>query len=245
MSTRPKQDQTITIVIPVRNEEGSIIRTLESIRKKVKVPYQVIIVDGCSTDQTVNLIKDYIKKNKNVQVILTTPKTSGFKDSIDIGINQAKTNFVVVMMGDLSDDPETINRMHSKIKDGFDIMIGSRYMPGGAKIEEPKLQGMISRATSKSLHLLTGIPIRDVSNPFRMYRKELLSQIKTVSRTNEIPIEILFKAYFQGAKIAEVPTTWRGRKFGTSKYKLLQVIPGYAKLYFWVLINSWRVNFLP
>jgi len=230
--------ETITIVIPVRNEEGSVIKTLDSIRKKVKVPYKAIVVDGCSTDNTVYLVRNYIKNNKNVRVIQTTPKTSGFKDSIDIGIAAAKTNFVVVMMGDLSDDPLTINLMYSKIKDGSDIMIGSRYMSGGAKIGEPKLQGTISRAVSKSLHLLTSIPTRDVSNPFRMYRKSLLSKIITVSQTNEIPIEILFKAYFKGAKITEVPTTWRGRKFGKSKFKLLQVVPGYAKLYFWILFSN-------
>ena len=117
-------------------------------------------------------------------------------------------------------------------------MIGSRYMPGGAKIGEPKFQGSISRIVSRSLHLLTGIPTKDVSNPFRMYRKALLSQIHTMSKTNEIPIEILFKAYFKGAKITEVPTIWRGRKFGKSKFNLLKVVPGYAKLYLWIILNS-------
>ena len=183
--------ETITIVIPVKNEDGSIIQTLKSIKSKVKIPHQVIVVDGCSTDKTVQLIRNHMKKNKNVNIILTTPKTSGFKDSIDIGIDKAKTDFVVVMMGDLSDDPVTINKMYSKIKNGSDIMIGSRYMPGGAKIGEPKFQGSISRIVSRSLHLLTGIPTKDVSNPFRMYRKALLSQIHTMSKTNEIPIEIL------------------------------------------------------
>ena len=108
--------ETITIVIPVKNEDGSIIQTLKSIKSKVKIPHQVIVVDGCSTDKTVQLIRNHMKKNKNVNIILTTPKTSGFKDSIDIGIDKAKTDFVVVMMGDLSDDPVTINKMYSKIK---------------------------------------------------------------------------------------------------------------------------------
>lgn len=230
----------ISIVIPVKNEEGSIIKTLLSIRKEVKTPHLIIVVDGCSMDKTVGLIRDYIKKNKNVRVILTTPETSGFKDSIEIGIKEAKTEFVVVMMGDLCDDPRTINKMYQKVEEGFDVVIGSRYMPGGDKIEDPKIQGLVSRVVNKTLYLLTGIPTRDSSNPFKMYRKELLGKIETESKGNEIPIEVIFKAYFMGAKITEVPTIWRGRKSGKSKFKLLKVVPGYAKLYIWVLLNSWR-----
>lgn len=232
----------VTIIIPVKNEEGSVVKVLQSIRNKVKVPYYIIVVDGCSTDKTVSLVKDYIKKNRNIRIILTTPKTSGFKDSIDVGVAASKTSYVVVMMSDLSDDSATINKMYAKIKDGSDIVVGSRYMPGGRKLGEPKIQGSISRMVSKTLQLLTGIPTHDVSNPFRLYRKSLLTGIKTESRANEIPIEVIFKAYFKGAKITEVPTIWRGRKFGKSKFKLLKVVPAYAKLYIWVLLSSWRMQ---
>lgn len=237
-----KIEDSITIIIPVKNEEGSIIKNLELLQKKVTSPHYVIIVDGCSTDQTFNLVSNYIKKNvshrgKNVRIVRTNQSESGFKDSINIGIKITTTDIVAIMMGDLCDDPETIDKMYKKIQEGYDIAIGSRYMPGGIRIAEPKIQGFLSRAVSKTLHLLTDIPIHDISNPFRMYKKELLSEIKTMSEGNEIPIEILFKAYIKGARIAEIPTVWRGRRSGKSKFKMLKVIPGYAKLYAWVLIN--------
>ena len=240
LSNRLEGRENITIVIPVRNEEGCIVQSLQLLQSKVTVPYFVIVVDGCSTDKTVALTRAYIKQNKNVSIILTTPETSGFKDSIDIGIAHTTTSHVVVMMGDLCDDPVTINEMYSKVREGADVIIGSRYMRGGLKVGEPKIQGLISRTVNKTLYFLTGIPTHDASNPFKMYRKALLNSIKTESKGNEVPIEVIFKAYFDGAKIVEVPTVWRGRKSGKSKFKMLKVAPGYARLYVWALINSWR-----
>lgn len=232
----------LSIVIPVKNEEGSIINTLLSIKRAVKIQHSIIVVDGCSTDKTVHLVRNYIRENKNVSVLLTTPRTSGFKNSIDIGIEKAKTEFVVVMMGDLCDDPKTINEMYRKANSGFGIIVGSRYMRGGKKLDDPKIQGFISRVVNRTLYLLTGIPTHDASNPFKLYRKSLLSSIKPESKGNEIPIEVIFRAYFQGARIIEVPTTWKGRKSGKSKFKMLRLVPGYAKLYAWVLLNSWRLR---
>lgn len=239
MVNNPKR-VSVTIVIPVRNEEGNIIQTLQSIKRKVRFLYYIIVVDGRSTDKTFTLVNNYIKKHKNVSIIKTSPEMSAFKESLEVGINATKTEFVAVMMGDLCDDPYTLNQMYEDILNGSDIVVGSRYMKGGAKIGDPKIQGAISWAVNKTLYMFTGIPTRDASNPFKMYKKALLKDIKTLSRANEIPIEIIYRAYFSGAKITEVPTTWKGRKTGKSKFKTLQVIPGYAKLYLWVLLNSWK-----
>lgn len=240
MYKHTEKKKSITIIIPVKNEENSIVKNLKLLQKEIKIPYSIIVVDGCSTDQTYNLVQDFFKKNErlipNSKIIRTPIEKSCFKDSIDIGIQNSTTDIIAVMMGDLCDDPKTINIMYKKAEEGYDMIIGSRYMNGGAKIGEPLIQGFISRMVSKTLHLLTDIPIHDVSNPFRMYKKKLINEIKTTSYDNEIPIELLFKAYINGAKIIEVPTTWKGRKSGKSKFKLLKVVPGYAKLYLWILI---------
>jgi len=231
--------EDISIVIPVRNEESNIVVCLEAIKKTVKILHRVIVVDGCSTDKTVEFVSKYAKQNRNVKLIRTSPQTSGFKESIEIGIKKTRTEYLVVMMGDLCDDPKTISIMHQRVEDGNDIVVGSRYMKGGKKIGEPRLQGFFSRYVNKTLRLLTGIPTHDVSNPFKLYRKSLLTKIQTASKANEVPIEVMYKAFFGGARISEVPTTWVGRKAGRSKFKMWKVIPGYAKLYVWVVINSW------
>jgi dolichol-phosphate mannosyltransferase len=230
----------LTIVIPVKNEEENIINTLQAIHRSVKFPHKVIIIDGRSTDQTVNLVKNFIKKHENVKIIVTSPEKSAFKESLEVGIKAANTEFIATFMGDLSDDPNTLNKMYKKAQTSYDVVIASRYIPKGGTINKPLLQALVSWTVSKTLHYVTGIPIHDVSNPFTLYRRNLITNINTVSIANELPIELVYKAYFKGAKITEVPTVWRGRKTGKSKFNIYKVIPGYAKIYIWVLINSWK-----
>lgn len=237
MSKKSPVVPPLTIIIPVRNEQESIIKNLLLIRNKVKVPHCIIAVNDGSTDQTVKLVLDYIKKNSNVKLIHTTPRKSGFKNAVDAGFNSAKTKYVAVVMGDLCDNPKTINDMYKKIETGWDIVVGSRYMSGGGKKDSPKLQGFLSWAVSRSLHLLTGIPTHDISNPFRMYKKKIVNSINTRFNDYEVSIEILVRAYMNGSRITETPTIWKGRKLGKSKFKLLKRIPGYAKIYLWVLLN--------
>ncbi|MFC1649084.1 glycosyltransferase [Patescibacteria group bacterium] len=237
-----KSKYGITIVIPVKNEEENILQILGWIAREVKPDHKVIVVDGCSTDNTFELTRKYTKKNKGVKIIKTTPKNSAFKESLELGIKASKTSFVATMMGDLSDDPKTLNSMDRKTKDGADVVIASRYVKGGKVINKPKLQRIISWGVSKSLHLLTNIPVCDVSNPYTLYRRSLLVGIQPKSTTNELPIEMLFRAHFAGAKIVEVPTTWRGRKAGNSKFKILKIVPGFVKLYLWILAKSWHLS---
>lgn len=230
----------ITIVIPVKNEEGNIINTLQEIDKKVKFPHRILVVDGRSTDKTHDLVINYSKSHKNVKIIVTKPKDSAFKESLQVGYKASTTEFVVTFMGDLSDRPETLSEMRKKAVEGYDVVIGSRYIKGGGVVNKPRMQAIISRLVSFILHFLTGIPIHDVSNPFTLYRRSILIDIKPISKANEMPIEMLFKAYFMGAKITEVPTVWKGRVAGRSKFNMYRVIPGYAKLCAWVILSSWK-----
>lgn len=232
------KDPKITIVIPVKNEEGNIINVLEAIRKKVTFPHQILVVDGRSIDKTQELVKNYHKAYKNVDLLVTRPQDSAFKESLFVGYRSAKTEFVATFMGDLSDNPATLNKMYDKLRSGYDVVIASRYIKGGGVVNKPKMQAIISRCVSASLRLITSIPIHDVSNPFTLYRKSILTEMDIVSDANEIPIEMVYRAYFSGAKIAEVPTIWKGRVAGKSKFKMFRVVPGYAKLYLWVVTKS-------
>ena len=232
----------LTIIIPAFNEEKVIIKTLEDLRKNVKIPHKILVVDGCSTDNTYKVIKDYNLKNKNVNVILTKLKDRRFASSIKVGFDRVKAGAVVVVMADLCDDPKTINLMYKKILAGFDVVCGSRYIQGGGKDGGPILQNYLSRFICLSLHLLVGIPTTDVSNAFKMYRKTILKNVRVnpisgVEGSMEIFLQVY---YFNNPKVVEVPTKWQGRTVGQSKFKLLQRTPRYLRIYTWALENSIR-----
>lgn len=235
MNNNPK----LTIVIPAHNEEGVIIRTLEDLRKKLTIYCNILVVDDHSTDGTAKLVYKYIQKNKNVDLVGNYGPNRGFSSTLKIGFARSNTEYVLPVMADLCDKPETINRMYSKLTEGWDIICGSRYMKGGSKKGGPKLQNFLSMFVCKTLHLLTGIPTNDVSNAFKIYKKTVLRKVNIRNNAGvEISMEITLQAFFRGAKITEVPTHWKGRTIGQSKFKIIQRTPKYLNIYIWSIKNA-------
>lgn len=234
-------DKMLTIVIPARNEEGIILKTLQEINAKVVIPYEVVVVNDGSTDKTEEVVRAFGRKHRNVRIISTKEGAHGFANALKLGSGEARGDRVVPVMADLCDDPKTINLMYKKLEEGWDIVCGSRYIQGAGKEGGPKLQGFLSRLVSLSLHYLTGVPTKDVSNAFKMYRKKILRNVKFNPRAGvEASMKITLQAYFADARITDVPTHWVGRKVGKSKFKLLQRAPRYLRIYLWALENSVR-----
>jgi len=230
----------VNIIIPARNEEEVIIKTLEDLKKKIKVPYRIIVVNDHSTDKTEAAVKKYIKRHKKVILVNNKGSKKGFGHALKIGFQKIKSGLVVFVMADLCDDPKTINKMYKKINNGSaDVVCGSRYMKGGRKKDnDNKFQGMMSFTVNFTLFYIFGIPTKDMSNAFKMYRKEILDNVKFNSDSGvEASMELLGQAYFNGAKIIEIPTIWTGRKIGKSKFKILKRTPRYWKIYKWITVN--------
>jgi uncharacterized membrane protein len=137
-------------------------------------------------------------------------------------------------MADLSDPPTVINEMFriAEEKDA-DIVCGSRYMKGGRQIGGPVVKGLMSRIAGLTLHHFAGVPTRDATNSFKLYRTSFLRQQKIESKGGfELGIELVSKAHIQKFKIYETPTVWTDRVAGKSNFKLLEWLPGYLKWYF-------------
>ncbi len=232
----------VNIVIPARNEEEVIVKTLKDLENKLNVPFRIFVVNDKSTDNTEKVVRNYIKRHKKVSIVNNSTGTSGFGKALSLGFSKVKKGYVVFVMADLCDDPKTINKMFRKIEEGWDIVCGSRYMKGGKKKDnDNKFQGFMSYLVNLTLHIFCNIPTRDTSNAFKMYRKEVLDSVTFNPESGvEESMEILGQAYFNGAKIMEVPTIWTGRKFGKSKFKILKRTPRYWRIYKWILINKLR-----
>lgn len=234
----------LTIIIPAKNEQDSILKVLSEIEKKVKVPHKIIVVNDHSTDKTAELVKRYQKKNREISLVNNLKNRRGFSSALKTGFEKAKSEYVLPVMADICDDPVTINTMYKMTDKGWDIICGSRYMKGGKKIGGPLLQGVLSSFVCSSLHFITGIPTTDVSNAFKMYKRSILKDIYISEKSGvEASMEITLQAYFNGAKITELPTSWRGRSIGKSKFKILERAPLYFRIYSWAILNKFRKNF--
>lgn len=227
----------VTIIIPAKNEEKIILITLKSLIKGVKIPYEIIIVDDHSSDQTATVVEKYIKKHKNIHLIRNR-LTPGFAHAVYSGFKAAKTKYVIPVMADLCDDPKTINKMYkTMVKGKWDVVCGSRYMSKGGKKGGPLIQGIFSRIVGKTLNFLIKIPTSDVSNSFKMYKRSLVNKLKINLGGVEFSMDITLLLYSKGVRITEIPTFWTGRTIGQSKFKLFKRAPKYISLYYRALKN--------
>jgi len=228
---------SLQIAIPVYNEAGNIAYTLRQIEAKVVTPHYIYIVYDFDEDNTIPVVKEFIREQKAENVFLIKNKYGkGVLNAIRTGFDSTQEGVVLVVMADSSDDMSIVDTMFEKINQGYDIVCGSRYMKGGKQIGGPRFKKFLSRTADISLHLITGIPTHDATNSFKMYRKSVLDDIEIESSGGfEIGMEIVVKAFLKGYKITEVPSTWRDRTAGKSQFRLFKWLPAYIWWYLFAL----------
>ena len=229
---RPK----ICIVIPALNEETIVAETLRRIQDELELDHEIIVVNDHSTDRTEEIVRAYAEEHPNVRVV-NNEGGRGFTNALRVGYAAAGDGAIVTMMADLCDDPKTLPLMYEKIIEGYDVVCGSRYMPGGGKEnEDSEVKGALSRFVGLSLRRLVGVPTHDVTNAFKMYRSEVLKSITIEEAGFASSLEITVKAFLKDCRITEVATVWRGRTVGKSKFSMLKGGKDYLRWYIWAVL---------
>jgi glycosyltransferase involved in cell wall biosynthesis len=231
----------ISIIVPAHNEEENIVELVERAEQSLKVDHELVVVNDHSQDKTCDLVNGLLARYPALRLVHNV-KPAGFANAIVTGLKNAKGGAVVPMMGDLSDDPGTVNLMAAKIEQGYDVVCGSRYMEGGRRIGGSKLKGLLSFLAGWSLRCILGLDTRDVTNPFKMYRKEVIDSLKIESRSFEISIELVLKAARAGFRITEVPTVFKERTRGKSSFSVLKLVPAYLRFYLWSITQRKRAG---
>jgi len=227
-------DQTpaLSVVVPVYNEGENVIPTLRGIVEKTKTrPLEVLVVHDFDEDTTVPVVKQLQEEMPELQLHKNT-LGRGVLNAMKSGLRAARAQYVLITMGDGSDNPSDIDPMYQLARAGADVVAGSRYMRGGHQLGGPLLKRTMSRAAGLSLHWLGGLPVHDATSNFRLYSKRLLNQVTIESVGGfELGLELTVKAYRLGMRVDEVPTTWRDRTAGQSRFKLWQWLPRYLHWY--------------
>ena len=230
----------LDIVVPVYNEDKAILRLFEEIEREIKYPKRVLIVYDFDEDTTIPVVKahqtDY---SFEIKPVLNTIGR-GALNAIKMGMQTAKAEMVLIMMADLSDKLDVVDKMCAMMENGYDLVCGSRYVKGGKQHGGPAFKSFLSRMAGLSLNLLTKIPTHDCSNSFKLYRRSMLEKIEIESQGGfEIGLEILVKAYTMGYKIGEVPSEWFDREDGESHFHLWKWLPSYLHWYFFCIKHTW------
>ena len=218
--------------MPVYNEGENVVPTLRGVVEQSHTrPLEVLIVHDFDEDTTVPVVKRLQAELPELR-LHRNDIGRGALNAMKSGLAAASAPFVLVTMGDGSDDPADIDAMYALARGGADVVAGSRYMRGGGQVGGPLLKRTMSRVAGLSLHWVGGLPIHDATSNFRMYSKRLLQRV-TIESTGgfELGLELTVKAYALGMSVAEVPTTWRDRTAGQSRFKLWKWLPRYLRWY--------------
>jgi dolichol-phosphate mannosyltransferase len=231
----------VDFVMPVYNEGANIGRALEEIYRHVPIPKRVLVVYDFDGDDTVPVVRGLMPDYPGL-VLVKNDLGRGVIHAVRAGIAAATAEVVIVTMADLSDDVAVVPRMVGLIRDeGYDIVCASRYMKGGRQVGGPWLKGLMSRTAGVSLYWLAGLPTHDATNAFRAYRRGVLREFPIESRGGfAYSLEITAKAYAAGRRIAEVPSIWRDRSAGNSRFRLRAWLPHYLRWYFYALTHRPR-----
>lgn len=230
MSDRP--DPELSIVIPVYNEPDNIGPTLRRISAEVRTPHEILVVHDFEADTTVPVVRELQAELPAVRPHLNEIGR-GVLNAMKAGIAASSAPLVLITMADGSDEMDRVDEMVRLGSDGAAVVAGSRYMRGGRQIGGPILKRLMSRAAGLSLHWFAGVPIHDATNNFKLYRRDFLDSV-TIESTGgfELAIELTAKAARSGLRMAEVPTTWRDRTAGASRFKIRAWLPRYLRWYF-------------
>ena len=233
----------VSVVIPVHNEQDCIKKTAEALIHELAlngVPYEIIIVNDNSTDNTPSVLNEIVMLHNEVKVVCAqTPK--GFGRAIQRGLESVNADIVVIYMGDGSDDPKDVVRYYQKILEGYDCVFGSRFMKGSKTTGYPQLKLMLNRLGNTFIQTLFLIDYNDVSNAFKAYRIEVIRAMQPlVSQYFNITVEMPLKAIISGFSYAVIPITWNGRGSGVSKYHIREL----SRKYFFSILYVWLEKIL-
>lgn len=222
----------VSIIVPVYNEEESIGLLYQAVEKSLKtmgVPWELILVDDGSQDNSLEKIRGIVKKYPDHVSAVILRRNFGQTAAIAAGIDHSEGDVIVLLDADLQNDPADIPVMVNKLNEGYDLVSGWRF----DRQDKFLTRTLPSRMANSLISLVTGVKLHDYGCSLKAYRREVLTGFRLYGEMHRfIPVY----ANSIGAKIVEVKVRHHARKFGKAKYGLERI--------FKVILDLFTVKFL-
>lgn len=220
MSLRPAQGP-VWLILPTYNEAENLEAFVKAVRAKLPPSAQVLIVDDNSPDGT-GAIADRLVSAENSINVVHRPRKEGLGPAYIAGFRHALAagaGLIVEMDSDFSHDPQYLPQLLAAAEDA-DLVIGSRYVPGGGVSDWNVFRQVISRGGSAYARLVLGLGVKDPTAGFRCFHREVLDSIdldSIESRGYAFQVEMTYRTVEAGFTVVEVPIVFRDRQVGSSK----------------------------
>ena len=221
----------ISVVVCVYNEEENIKPLVEKITSSLQgIDHEIIYVDDGSTDNTVN---EVLSTGNSLVTLISLKKNYGQSSALAAGIQHAKGEFIVLLDGDLQNDPSDIPMMLEKAeKEGWDMVAGFRKDRKDGMLLR-KIPSIIANAI---IRRTTRVKIRDYGCTLKLFKSDLA---KDLSLYGELHRFIPVLASLEGAEITQVEVKHYQRQFGKSKYGINRTFKVLADLFLMIFIKKY------
>ncbi|WP_425800348.1 glycosyltransferase family 2 protein [Desulfitobacterium sp. Sab5] len=243
------------VVLPAYNEQASLGYLLEDLHTVLNdYSYRIIVVNDASTDQTLDLAREYASRWGSISV-LNHSENKGLGGALQTGISHVLNelskkpeDILITLDADNTHPADRIPLLVQKLEEGSDLAIASRYAPGGEQIGLSLFRKILSWGAGKIMSFFFPIAgVKDYSCGYRAYRVSILrraynnyGELLMESRSFAAMVELLIKVVPFCQKISEVPLILHyERKQGKSKMKIVSTIKGYLTLIYRLKKEAW------
>jgi glycosyltransferase involved in cell wall biosynthesis len=231
------------VVVPTYNEAASIE---ELLRRALDADprIDILVVDDGSPDGTAQLVKTLMVDQPRLHLLERSAKQglgTAYRAGFDWGLARLY-DVLVELDADLSHPPEKIPALLDGLRDA-DVVIGSRYVPGGATVNWSWARAVLSRGGNSYVRLALRLPVRDATAGFRAYRRAVLRTLamETVQSNGYcFQVEMAHRAWQEGFQIVETPITFTDRVAGRSKMQGQIVAEALLRITGWALTGGRR-----
>ena len=228
----------ISVIIPAHNEEGCLYGTVRAIVRRLdleEIPHEILIVNDNSVDRTLEICQELAREFPTVRYVNNQPP-NGFGFAVRRGLAEFDGDAAAIVMADASDDPIDLVAGYRKLQKGYDCVFGSRFIKGGFVVDYPIHKLAINRLANWFVKTIFGLRYNDVTNAFKIYRKEVIDGVQPIlSHHFNLTVELPLKSIVRGFSYAVIPLRWYNRTAGISKLKIKEM----GSRYLFIVLYVW------
>ena len=224
MSSMPNPSQLISFIVPLMNEEDTLVELYDGVAKHVPADsqFEVIFVDDGSSDNSWQIVQSLVEVYRDNVRGIRFRANRGKAAALTAGYRAARGSIVFTMDADLQDDPKEIPRFLDELARGFDLVSGWKK-----KRHDPWHKVLPSRIFNWMLSRVSGVKLHDHNCGFKCYRKELVDELTLYGELHRMVPSL---AKMKGFRCSEIVVDHHARQFGKSKYGIERFLRGFSDM---------------
>jgi len=233
----------LSVVIPAHNEEDVIEATVRAFHERLaadRIPHELLVVNDNSSDATESILRRLAASIRELHYINNRPP-HGFGFAVRAGLEAYTGDAVAIVMADASDRPDDLVRFYREmLRTGVGCVFGTRFAKESHIYAYPAFKLFLNRLANYFIRVVFGIRYNDVTNAFKLYRRETIDGLRPfLSHHFNLTVELPLKAIVRGYSYAVVPNDWINRSAGESKLRVKEMGSRYLFIVLYCFIEKW------